>query len=227
MKIRPRRLHLRHRDDKNPIFTRESLIIRTIAVDNHPCDGFIFREGRGMGKMHKSIVALIVGVASAALLALPAAATVVAVPDVPLSFQAEQIENFNVGTEYEFTFTTTDPNAQLDISPFGTPGPGNTTALQIFWGNPPGPPNNLTFDSGFSERSILVGAGSWAFFVTLVASANDPPIGFELDDGGVTLSNPLAAPLPAALPLFAGGLGIIGLVSRRRRRKTSAALAAC
>ncbi len=30
---------------------------------------------------------------------------------------------------------------------------------------------------------------------------------------------PTFAPLPAALPLFAGGLGVVGLLSRRRKRK--------
>jgi hypothetical protein len=35
-----------------------------------------------------------------------------------------------------------------------------------------------------------------------------------------------ATPLPAALPLFAGGLGVIGLLARRRKRKNAAAVAA-
>jgi hypothetical protein len=30
-------------------------------------------------------------------------------------------------------------------------------------------------------------------------------------------------PLPAALPLFAGGLGVLGLVVRRRKKKIAAA----
>jgi hypothetical protein len=30
-----------------------------------------------------------------------------------------------------------------------------------------------------------------------------------------------ATPLPAALPLFAGGLGILGLVAGRKRRKVA------
>ena len=33
-------------------------------------------------------------------------------------------------------------------------------------------------------------------------------------------------PLPATLPLFAGGLGAMGLLGRRRKRKNAAALAA-
>jgi hypothetical protein len=35
-----------------------------------------------------------------------------------------------------------------------------------------------------------------------------------------------ATPLPAALPLFAGGLGVIGLLGWRRKRKNAAAIAA-
>jgi hypothetical protein len=35
-----------------------------------------------------------------------------------------------------------------------------------------------------------------------------------------------ATPLPAAFPLFAGGLGVMGLLARRRKRKNSTAIAA-
>lgn len=45
-----------------------------------------------------------------------------------------------------------------------------------------------------------------------------------LDNADVEfVSGPSATPLPATLPLFAGGLGVIGLVTRRRKRKTQAA----
>jgi hypothetical protein len=37
-------------------------------------------------------------------------------------------------------------------------------------------------------------------------------------------SNP-ETPIPAALPLFAGGLGVLGLLARRRKHKNAAALA--
>jgi hypothetical protein len=38
--------------------------------------------------------------------------------------------------------------------------------------------------------------------------------------------DPVATPVPAALPLFATGLGVMGLLGRRRKRKNAAALAA-
>jgi hypothetical protein len=41
-----------------------------------------------------------------------------------------------------------------------------------------------------------------------------------MDD--ITLNGGTATPLPAALPLFAGGLGVIGLLARRRKRKAIA-----
>jgi len=55
---------------------------------------------------------------------------------------------------------------------------------------------------------------------------------FPNGGGSVTVESdsaplpPLPTPLPAALPLFAGGLGVLGLLARRRKRKASAAIAA-
>ena len=39
---------------------------------------------------------------------------------------------------------------------------------------------------------------------------------------GVSIGTLSAAPLPAALPLFAGGLGVMGWLTKRRKRKTAA-----
>lgn len=48
---------------------------------------------------------------------------------------------------------------------------------------------------------------------------------YNVDDLTINTAE-TATPLPAALPLFATGLGVMGLLARRRKRKTSAALAA-
>jgi hypothetical protein len=47
-------------------------------------------------------------------------------------------------------------------------------------------------------------AQDWSITPEVVLGVNDPPA---------------PTPLPAALPLFAGGLGLIGLIARRRKRK--------
>jgi hypothetical protein len=51
-----------------------------------------------------------------------------------------------------------------------------------------------------------------------ISAFNDPPL--------VISNDPPGTPLPAALPLFAGGLGAMGLLCWRRRRQTAAAQAA-
>jgi len=42
----------------------------------------------------------------------------------------------------------------------------------------------------------------------------------------VGLGGPGDTPLPAALPLFSTGLGVLGLLARRKRRKNAATIAA-
>jgi hypothetical protein len=83
----------------------------------------------------------------------------------------------------------------------------------------------FTVGSGFVEYSIvdndLFGnnfALSWA-----MTCANDVIQGqVQLPGGDLTGT----VPLPAALPLFAGGLGVMGLLARRRKRKAAADAAA-
>ena len=53
--------------------------------------------------------------------------------------------------------------------------------------------------------------------------ATDPPTIVSPFD--ITANDPTATPLPAALPLFAGGLGALGLLGWRRKRKAQVAAA--
>jgi hypothetical protein len=59
---------------------------------------------------------------------------------------------------------------------------------------------------------------------TLMFSSFDVPSALALDD--VTVTSVSATPLPAALPLFASGLGALGLFGWRRKRKNASAIAA-
>ena len=59
---------------------------------------------------------------------------------------------------------------------------------------------------------------------TLTFSSFDIPSALALDD--VTVTAVSATPLPAALPLFASGLGALGLFGWRRKRKNASAIAA-
>jgi len=61
-------------------------------------------------------------------------------------------------------------------------------------------PNNATGDV-----TIAFGSGSFAMW----------------DEASLAVAT---TPLPAALPLFAGGLGLIGLLARRRKQKLAAQL---
>ena len=99
--------------------------------------------------------------------------------------------------------------------------------------------------SNVDEWLIAVSAPSTAYVLTLwlqtpeigtLADYNGGAIveaelnahqGFHLGPFAWTLEGSLTpTPLPAALPLFAGGLGVIGLLARCRKRKAAALAAA-
>ncbi len=70
--------------------------------------------------------------------------------------------------------------------------------------------------------SNYLGAATLLFVVS--DAFNNSPAGFATWDN-LTV-NTAATPLPAALPLFATGLGAIGLLARRRKRKNASAVRA-
>jgi hypothetical protein len=73
--------------------------------------------------------------------------------------------------------------------------------------------------SGWSPVSYTFTATSTAETLSFLAYGNLPVPPFVLVDG-VTFTQ--ATPLPAALPLFAAGLGLFGAVARRRRMAAAA-----
>ena len=127
---------------------------------------------------------------------------------------------------------TTAPGITLTGTTYSVP-PSNSSG-----GSPPGP-NGFIITNNYDQvlsieflnplttpgvDPIVVGAYSYECF-----SYSCPPGGTDFVDtryfiGGYAVVT--ATPLPAALPLFAGGLGAVGLFGWRRKRKNAAVIAA-
>jgi hypothetical protein len=123
-------------------------------------------------------------------------------------------------------------NAVLSTPNFGT------TTVFVITSNTGGPTLSGTIDHD-DGVSLYDGAS----FSNLVAGSASPTVDIPTAFTGLTGAFELvyveanglpavldmevtATPLPAALPLFAGGLGIVGFLSRRKKRNTGASLAA-
>ena len=130
---------------------------------------------------------------------------------------------------------------------------GLANTLSILWGSPDYY-NTLTFWSGTDGTGTNL--GSLSVTTEIGGVSGSLPLGIQTyghdqmtftDVDGTFLSvvlsssvnafefanltfglnqNGLGAPLPAAFPLFAGGLGVIGLLARRRNRKKAAPVCA-
>jgi hypothetical protein len=140
---------------------------------------------------------------------------------------------------------STQPYSCISCGTGGLPGnayygvPAGDSQFSLFWGSPDSY-NKVLFYSGDDGTGTLLatytgsdltppapGAGfdlvTWGFAAGAVGSV-------ELIDTGTAAfeyADPVAStPLPATLPLFAGGLGLVGLLSRRKRQAASALSAA-
>jgi hypothetical protein len=131
-----------------------------------------------------------------------------------------EITNPNDGTKAivnAFGINSTGANAVSATSGFTAvlyPATGSGTVNDYFtgWSNL----SSTTLDglalSSWDLTGVTIAVGGW---YTATGAATD-------DISSITLPGTLTAtPLPAALPLFAGGLGLMGLFARRRNRNTT------
>ena len=93
--------------------------------------------------------------------------------------------------------------------------------------------NIISSDAEFLSENVSGGAGGNDLCINVCSSPYNTELRnvfsglFVATNEAVTFSDaPFATPIPAALPLFAGGLGAMGLLGWRRKRKAAAAAAA-
>lgn len=101
---------------------------------------------------------------------------------------------------------------------------------EFFAGVNPGQFGTATTTGSLNSSLFAALADGSAVFTILMNSfagtgvANGEPVAFDFFELNIegTLANTSVVPVPAALPLFAGGLGLMGLVGWRRKRITAA-----
>ena len=109
-----------------------------------------------------------------------------------------------VGVQYTITFWAMAPNSD------------SNSFLDVFVD---GVGDTITGTLPYTEETFsFLGTGS----DTLSISALNTPSFYYVDNFNIS-SSVTATPLPAALPLFAGGLGMIGWIGSKKRRKIQTA----
>jgi hypothetical protein len=112
------------------------------------------------------------------------------------------------------TFANNTAWKQTFGGPGATGGTGADPALTGALGIGTGWGPDWTYHLSFSNLSLTSSAAVIAFFGNSTQGWNDE--GFGIDNILVT-ANVAATPIPAALPLFASALGVLGFAARRRK----------
>jgi hypothetical protein len=156
------------------------------------------------------------------------------IPLITLTTGNEVIEDFSSQTpEYEFQVDTA--GTVLFYMAFGgtdqykvqfVPGPNSSFGTLPSSVTEQGPISTHIF--GQQSYNAGYSSGSLNIFVTDEnATASGSLAGFEIsNNSSISLDIPTATPIPGALPLFAAGLGAMGFLAKRRKRKNDAAIAA-
>jgi hypothetical protein len=155
----------------------------------------------------------------------PSAANAISLAGTQLNLGDEIQETLSSGQGFALYFTVGSGSAYLDIS---APPAGDTLTIASCsngycspYGGGTSYPNG---DGSFTAAEDSLNFGPGTFYVIATLTGTDPPIDFELSSNPILL--PAATPLPGALALFTSGLGMVGLLATRRKRKAAALAAA-
>jgi hypothetical protein len=122
-----------------------------------------------------------------------------------------------LGGYVEYTQTVSGPPGNFNqYSSYAYDGGTSYLELNV-WSYLTAFPATLTADLPFTYLVTATSDNGGNGYFQLVASGNTTAYG-NLAPTSVTVTVGSEVPLPTALPLFAGGLGMIGLLARRRRK---------
>ena len=197
-----------------------SLLLLTPALANTTFD-FVFDDG-GSGELPPAIAPFI-GSGTVTIADDPGDGTFALTALGPFSM------SFTFGTD---TFSTSDIQTPLSEILVVLSGPAGNQQFRFsntnsFGSGPEG--GSIDLVNSFNVFLSFEPPGAAGFFggnLTLYAEGTDPN-NFSNDNSGNYLgTESLATPIPAAFPLFATGLGALGLLGWRRKRKNVAAIVA-